>query len=467
MKLDWRRVMLYATITGMEGCWLYGLLFLLNEPVADGGLSIPGLLALYPLAFGINRLLRRQRWRSQWRHAVSWLLWAIAVLLTVKIQLYSSIAWSDTTWLLAIPRALGQIIYTFEPELLILLSSGLIWWLGQRLAYIRVNFRVSLGEFQFGMVVLGISFLASHLWKMDLGYAIPLALYFFCFALLGMSLAHAMESKSWLAGWHKGRWSVLLLVCIALILVIGLIIGMVITRDLVQLVVNAANWVWQAVINVIGYLLSLLPEAEPTEPLLEPPISEAPQESAGVQWWQVPESLKRGFAIALIVMLGGGALAVLWVVSSRILRWLRQRLGSMQGAEIESLPGAFSYDLRQLLQRLLALITWRWLFRQRQSQPAAAELDPVRQVYHHFLRWAEAGGYPRQAWQTPEEYRYALATVLPVIDTDISFITGQYISARYGPLPPTANQIERTRQHWQQLGQHRLKNLIKGIRKDR
>jgi hypothetical protein len=62
MKLDWRRGILYVTIMGMESCWLYALIALLNKQVAGGHLSTLGLLLLYPLAFGFNKLIQQLRW---------------------------------------------------------------------------------------------------------------------------------------------------------------------------------------------------------------------------------------------------------------------------------------------------------------------------------------------------------------------------------------------------------------------
>ena len=73
MKLYWRRVILYVTAMGMESCWLYALMALLNEKVADGRLSIFGLLLLYPLAFGFNRLLWQLRWRKAYVRGITWL----------------------------------------------------------------------------------------------------------------------------------------------------------------------------------------------------------------------------------------------------------------------------------------------------------------------------------------------------------------------------------------------------------
>jgi len=164
MKLDWRKGILYATTIGIEGCWLYALMALLNKQVADERLSIFGILLLYLISFGLNSLLRRLRWPEVCIRITSWVAWVMAMLLTVKIQLLSGLAWSDTTWLVAVPRAIAEVIYTFQPELLILISTAAIWWLGRRLAYLKVNFAALVSEFHFGLLILVITFfIASQL----------------------------------------------------------------------------------------------------------------------------------------------------------------------------------------------------------------------------------------------------------------------------------------------------------------
>ena len=87
MKLDWRQGILYVTTIGMEGCWLYALMALLNKQVADGRLSV---LEFWRLSGGFffNILLRRLRWPRVCILSVSWLAWVVGMLLIVKVQLF-------------------------------------------------------------------------------------------------------------------------------------------------------------------------------------------------------------------------------------------------------------------------------------------------------------------------------------------------------------------------------------------
>lgn len=458
MKLDWRQGILYVTILGMEGCWLYALTVLLNKQVTDGRLSVLGLLLLYPLAFGFNRLLQYLRWPKFCLGTLSWLIWVVGMLLMVKIQLFSDLGFSESAWLLALPQAIAQLIYTFKPEVLILVSSAVFWWLGRRLAYLKIDFATSVSEFQFGLVILLIAFFVTSQLRVDLANSVLIALVFFFIALLGMSVAHAQEGGSWLAGLYQGHWSGLLLVSISLILILGLLIGSVVTADLMQLILVALKWVWGLIMKMIAFIASLFPEPGPVEPLPAMPMPEV-EPSEEFKLWTMPESVRSGLRIGLYVLWLGLILAALWRVSSQIFGWLRRKLAGMAGAEFEPLPGAFRSDFLGLLKRILyRMLGLRLSLRLGgKSRFVLPELASIRQIYRRLLRWTAAGGYPRQVSQTPYEYLYTLGGLLPEAREDLDFVTEQYVSARYGSLLPTEDELHRLGQSWHKIKQNRLK----------
>lgn len=464
MKLDWRQGILYVATIGTEGCWLYALLVLLNEQVADGRLSLFGLLLLYPLSFGFNLLLRRLWSRKVSVLIVSWLAWAVAMLLTLKFQLFGNLAFADTAWLLATPKAIAGLIHGFKPELLVLLSSAALWWLGRRLAYLRISFATSVGEFQFGLVILVITiFVASQL-KVEQANSVPIALAFFLFALLGMSLAHAREGKSWLEGLHRGRWAGLLLASIGLIVVLGLLISSAVTPDFLQLILDALKRFWALIMKAIAFLASLLPEPGPAEPV--PPISvPAPgtSESEGFRWG-LPESVRAALRTGWGIVFVGLIVFALWRISTDVFARLRRKLASMAGAEVEPLSGAFKADFLNWLKRiLLKLLGVRISFRIGQkSKSLLPEIASVREIYRRFLQWAAAGGYPRRSSQTPYEYLHAMSTLIPESKEQLSFITQQYVDVRYGFSLPTENDLAQLRQSWNEVAQKRLKRQSTG-----
>ena len=53
MKLDWRQFTVYVAAIGIEGCWLYALMSLLNHQVAADNLSVFGILALFLVSLGV------------------------------------------------------------------------------------------------------------------------------------------------------------------------------------------------------------------------------------------------------------------------------------------------------------------------------------------------------------------------------------------------------------------------------
>ena len=349
MKNYWRQGILYLTALGMKGCWLYVIIDLLNKQVVDGRLSVIGLLFAYPLAFCFWAFLMRLRWPEIRVHSIYWLVWVMAVLLTVKIQLFGELAWTDTTWLLAVPRAIADIIHTFKPELLVIIVTGVLWWLGGRLVYLQNGFAAQVGEFQLGLVMLVITFLVSSQIGVDLGGPLPVMLVFFLFALLGMSLAHAMEGTSWLSSLNRGHWSVFLLLNIGLILIVGVLISALVTPHLLDILWSGITWVcgyifWpiNAVYDWITRLFHLKPAASLNSD--EPP----PPPSGGHS-----ELVHTVLAIVWTLLIGSVVLIGLIRMWSDILRWLRRKLADMQEAEFEPLPGTFRVDLFGLLRCIL------------------------------------------------------------------------------------------------------------------
>lgn len=459
MKTDWRKGILCVAAIGMEGCWLYALMALLNKQAAAGHLSVFGIMLLYPLSFAFHLLLQWLRWPKSGILSLSWLAWAVSMVLMVKVQLFGDLPLSDTAWLLAIPRSIAEVIYTFKPELLILLSTGVIWWLGRRLSYLKVNFGALVSEFQFGLFILVIAFFVVSQLGVDLANSVSIALTFFLFALVGISIAHALEGTSWLSGLNQGHWSGLLLISIGLVLILGLLISSVVTPELLQLFLSAIKWALRLIMKVIAFLASLFPEPEPAElPPVMPVLPEArsPEE---FKLWTMPEAVRSGLRIGWTVMVVGILLFTLWRISSDIFGWLRRRLASMTGAEFEPLPGALRTDFLGLLKRIFyRLLGLRLPFRLgARSGSVLPEIASVRQIYRQLLHWAAAGGYPRNISQTPNEYFYTLANLLPEVQGELDFITQQYVRTRYGALLPNEGELQQLDKTWHVVKQNHLR----------
>jgi hypothetical protein len=470
MKMNRQKAILYAAALGMEGCWLYTLLALLNGQVAGGRLSDPMVLAVYPLAFAFNFMLGRWHWPRVLRWTLSWLAWAMVMLVIVKVQLAGGLAWSDTAWLLAVPRSIAEVIYTFRPELLILLVTAAMWWLGRRLSRLDVNFGLLLSEFQFGLAMLvAILFIASELHAATAN-PIPVAMTFFLFALIGISVAHALEGTSWLSGLYQGHWSGLLLVSIAVILALGLVISLIVTPDFLHTLAAAARWIWGLFWGLVDKILSLIAGLFPSSgpPELPPVPTLPPVEPEQEFHFALPVWLRSGLRLTWAIFMIGFLLFALWRISSNIFRWLRRRLAGTAGAEFESIPGAFRLDIFGLFRRLLrGLLALRLLFRpKRLAEAVPPEIGSVRQIYRQLLRWAAAAGYPRFIWQTPQEYCGTLVGLLPEAADDLHLVTQFYVRARYGARASTTDQMDKLSQAWHRVKQAGLKRTTNGHDKE-
>jgi hypothetical protein len=469
MKPDWRKVIIYFTVIGVEGCWLYALTVLLNKQVAGGLLSVPGILLIYPLAFIVNLLLYRLKWPGFFLTCISWVLWAISLLVSVKVQLAGNLAWSDTAWLLAVPRAIADVIYSFRPELLVLLLTAVMWWLGRRLSRSNITFGATVSEFQFGLVMLVIVFFIASQFDTGLGNPVPLALLFFLFALVGISVAHALEGTSWLAGLYKGRWSGLLLLSIGAVIVLGLIVSAIFTPDVLNAIWSAIKWVWAIIwgiiLKIMDFLMSLLPGSEPKLDEIPPMPTMPPAAPEEAARWSMPDWLRNGLRIFWIAIMLGVVIFALWRISSDIFRWLRRKQAGRGGAEFEPLRGAFRNDLLGLIKRIIARI--KKLFRPGvRTAPERAEIATVLQIYHRFLRWAAAGGHSRQVSQTPYEFGYSLAGLMPEAVADINLVTQEYVKARYGAWVSSPDELNDLNRAWDRVKHfHPDKGKIRRTRK--
>lgn len=448
MKTDWRQNILFFTILGMECCWSFALLALINNLIGTP-LIIQWLVLLLPLAFIFNKILP---WRSRiYLYPVNALAWAIVTLMIAKVQLFSGLKWFEPSWLTVLSQ-------TLKPALLLVGGSVALWWAGWRLARLKIAFSTSVAEFQFGVAMLLFVFLVPSLAGSQLSGAMPIALTFFLFALAGMALARNLDAEEWLAGANRGFWVGFLLAGIGLILVLGMLIGSMVNHNFLELVLVPIRWVMGMVWKGILFLLSLLPQTSPGE---LPPIEPAPDTAA-----MEAESLKNAFSIpawlklwlnrGYILIFMGLILGAVWRLTSQVLGWLRHRLATTAGAEVESMPGAFRQDLIAWLKRIwFALRHLRLPFWKRESE-IYEETSPVRKIYRELLRWT-AKSIPRSPHLTPYEYLQLLEMLMPQAQPELRFITEEYVRARYSPDSPSQEKLNRLEETWRRLKQFRLK----------
>ena len=460
MKSIGQKVVLAVAVMALEGCWLYSLVYILNVLIAGGQLNVPGLLPLYLLAFGTSRLWHWLGWPRLIRSTLNITGGVIFTLLAVKIQLFGLLPLADTTWLKAIGEAFINIFYGLSPELVLLVSGGVIWWFGQRMASLPMTFAVTVREFQFGLIILLILLFVAYGMEVQISHSILVVTIFFAASLLSLSIAHAQENRQSTEFYHV-NWLGVLLMSISAIILLGLVIGSIITPDLLRLVVAGLTWLWGLIAKGISFIVSLFPEPDyiPAEAL--PGASSTPmQEPDYSKFLVLPEVVRKGLRFGWSVLMIGILLVLFWRIAEQLFAWLRTKFGTTGNAEYETLSGAFWDDIRALFQRMFNRILkiLRWPFSLKKTKAVEPkEITSIRQLYQQLLRWAEKAGLPKPVFQTAYEYLEVLQEKMPEHRDTLQYVTGQYVSARYGHVTPSSEDLNRLKQSWHHLKQKRLK----------
>ena len=452
MRPNGRIILLYCCLLGIEGCGLYLILDLLNIKTVDNTLSVFGLLALYPISFIINKAVYQLRWYRFFLFILSWLLWAIAFLLMIKFQLFAGTSFLTTEWLTAFPSAVSQIFVAFKPEILIFVTSILLWWTGRRMTRLDTTYGTSVTEFQFWLFIIIIILLSASGFQIELHNAILTALCFFFFSLAGISIAHTLEGKSWLSGLPRGYWTTMLLISIIVVLIVGIAIASLLTPNLLHFIVDWVLWIlsfiWDLFMKFMAWLASLIP---PLDPGQLPPTGQAPAMAAPDEKlpFELPETVRIILETLWLIFVGGLIIVALWGIAKEIFEHFLRRMNT-QGAQKTRLHGAFRQDLinmlRYLWQSIRKLFTgWRST---NDTDTANSGITLTRQIYRNLLRWAARHHCPRRSAQTPQEFYEMLAALLPDAQAELATVTHHYINVRYGLSPPAPKEQERLRRSW-------------------
>jgi len=455
---------------GMQACWLYTALLIMAVKTGAGErLSPTLLLSIYPISWALNGVLRRRPWPWIGRAAASVACWLFFTLALDWWLLSSTTNLLDISWLAAFASGVIHLPSFPNQEQLILVSCGLLWWLGKRLAALPRGFSTLITEFQFGLAILLILFFLASQWQMSLPGLVLVCLAFFVFSFVGISLAHADEGKGWLYGTERSHWLTILFFAIFLVFGLGLLVSAVIRPELLKTLFSLAKLFWGFVADliamIIAFLASLMPKSDPV-PLPPPggaPVVVPPEPPAWVELLRLPEWVRRAGQIAVSSIWIILILAALWSLSSQIIHWLRHKLDHSEGATYEPLRGAFREDLLHLLRMMLKGLTRIFAFfrpRRRRSDSLSREAASVRQIYRRLTDWAASAGCPRHAAQTPAEYLPALAGWLPEGRLEFSLITEQYMFVRYSPHLPASDTVESVVKAWD-----RLKGMKREVRK--
>lgn len=451
--INLRYLIIYITLFGMELSWLYAVLNALNKVVADV-LSIPLLLITLLISFVVSRAFRYLRWPRFVLTFLAWVVWPVIMLLMLKIQLFSSLSFTDPSWLMSIPQAFAHIFSAFEPALLVLLSTAALWWLGRRLAFVQASFDEAVLEFQFGFIILVLTIFFCYELNFDQSSSILVSLSFFALGLIGISLSHA-ENNTWFNSGKRGQWMGILIMSIGLVLSLGFLISVLVTPNLLQMVLDVLKWIWGLIEKIMAFIASLFPQQTdiPSPAPSDMPMGE-PQDTG----FNLPEWLEPGLKLGYTILMVAFVVFVLYRITSEIFKWMR-RQASRAGGEIESLRGAFKADLINWLKRILTKI-FKIKFGSRnkdQFSKIPEGIASVRQLYARLLLWGAKKGLSKPNNQTPLEYGDVLKNVLPEDRSELDYITQQYMAARYGCELPKQEELNFLKQTWDKLKTARFK----------
>jgi hypothetical protein len=440
------------SLAGMQMSWLALSVLVLNRRVAADSLPGIAILFFYPLSLIVNLLLR-SRIRG-WKHLL--LLngtigfWVFGILL--GFQVFVVPAPTPESWLALVVRFFNP----DQVEFLIFVSSAISWGLGCRLAVLKISFSALFSEFQFGLALLFIALFAEHRLQMNLPHLVPLILLFFSFALVGVGVTHGREHAGWTSSGFFSTWFVFLFVAVALVLSAGLLITVLASPAFVQFLLSilyrAGEFLLGVLGRILGFLISLLPLPESSLPPLPPSSAPASRPEDWSPFFLISDSTREILRVLWTLMVSSLLIVALWRISSQILDWLRRRMGTANGDEVEPLPGAFRADLRILLLWVLDTLSLKWLFRLlTKRKRRSRESDSLRQSYIRLLQWAAAKGCRRGISQTPFDFLPRLVEFLPEAREDFTFITRNYVRARYGASPPAGEVFQEVKDRWENI----------------
>ena len=466
MNTIWSRIILSFSVVGMQLSCLYVILVLLLRNYMDESFSAFAYFIFYFISFILNIIIKAYVNARSFKCLINIIAWALGILACIKMSLYGHLFWFDSDWFISFLADIFKIGHNLWPIFYIVLCNVIAWYLGFRLAVAHIDFVFCVKEFQFGFSILLIAlFIDSTLYAVNTSFT-PVALEFFFFALMAMSLAHAREGKGWLTGNDSLQWFALVVISTTFVIIAGLLVGMIINQEIMAAVYRIWMYVWQLILQILGFIFAFIPDGEPmTLPTVDMPIPDIresyrhPSETMATARRIVGYFVKAFWIILFLLVIKS--------VSNQIIKWLRKKMNSVDGVEVEPMHGAFWADLMRLMHYILnkcktiynhIIIQLRILLGMGRDK---TESFSIRLIYAGIIKKATAEGFIRRISQTPYDYLAELIKWRPYLQDEISFITRQYVSVRYGGCIPNKHITNQVRENWLRIKRSRLKRTRK------
>jgi len=416
-------------------------------------MTTPWLLLFLPLGTVARTYTHRLRWNVL-RSPLYWTLWVIVAALAGKVLLYTGMPWNQTDWLYALPQAFVRLIFEVHPaELVLLIGSGVAWYLGGHVVDAASTHGRLLANFEFGLVMLLAAALASNELSIQILNPVLPALAFFALSLGGIALTRSPQEGSGRTSGNR-QFAVSLISVIIVVSALGLLASIAITPDLVGVIIKVGKFILYALLGLLAFLFSLLPDPDLSAGELPPPPAVGDDRGVMDFFRSLPLSdlFRRVTRILWTVTVLAMLLTALWRISSAVLDWLRRR-GNTAGVEMERLDSGLFADLRAwldwLLRRPAAL--GRRILGYALTRMATRQTVSWRTVYAGMLAWAGKRLRSRGASESAHEYTAALTGMLPAAAPDLAYVTETYARARYGGYEPDRDSVIEMQQAVQRI----------------
>jgi Domain of unknown function (DUF4129) len=454
-----RREITIILFIAMEVAWIAVALDLVQALLGLGD-KLPAVWAmiLYPATVLYFRTERRWRVRLLWRIVLRTVVVGTALLLTL-----GAFAWPEISAVSALPAApvgadLPSRILALEPALPALVGVICLfailrgWLLGPR----QMDNRGFLAGFHLGIGVLFVSVFGQHLAGLEATDMLPGVIVFFGLGLYGLGADRWLRSEVSARAASQAGWPLLGLGLIALILCVGALFWTHVDQETVRLLLTPVFWLWDLLVRMFLFLISLFPKVEPAKLAITPAEMGVMPESVRkdpFDWGETVRTIgKVMFYVATTCIVVGALLRNL----VDLLLWMNRRLGQSQGIAYEHSTSGLLSDLRDLLAGIVGFLSRLWrrlasLLRGAGSEAMAPEVRAVRGVYRRLLVWAGQRGWPKPAGRTPNEFLEDLLTSVPQLEADFATITHNYVAVRYGSALPTPEAVRAVRASWRRV----------------
>jgi Domain of unknown function (DUF4129) len=404
-------------------------------------------------------------------------LGALAVMVAVRLDQYPGAGGLE--WLGRIAGALAVVLGQPTGPALAFALGLYLWWRGVRLGSQMPSFSDVESAFRWGIgalvsfaLVMAVATRPSLLPTIE-AQTTPLVVGFFFVSLLTLALGRLESLRTRTRALAVNtQWLGVLIVVAGLVVLLALVIGQLLSFDLLivatrplfdllgQVFLLAVYVVVIPLAYLVEWLVYALLSLLPASTNQQPPQLLQPSEIDGRLQRLFSEAIPPELLVA--VKATGAALlliAGLLVVARAASRWRRSSADANATAEErDSLwePGRLSRALRALLAKLFRRGS------RASSVPSAvgrvavegwstrAEVSSIRELYRHLLRLGETVGAARGVATTPLEHLPSLQHALEPAD-DADTLTRAYVRVRYADQEPSPSEAEALREQLERL----------------